>query len=380
MLDIGLIGRRIRELRREKGLTQNDLAGALCVSFQAISNWERGVAPPDLDNLVRIASFFGVLVDELLRAENGPFFLGIDGGGTKTEFAVVSCDGHVVRRFVKGGCNPNDVGYAKTLALICEGISEVLLEFQSLRSVFCGIAGITAGNYAERLETDLKKAYPKLKAKIKSDSFNLFAMDESAAMAVISGTGSVVFVREGESYRRLGGWGYLLDRAGSAYDIGLAVLREALREEDAGEVCSCMSELLLERLGTASVWEHLNTVYREGKPYIASLASVAFEAYRRGDEGAARIIDQNARALAELLNLGVMRYGAEPIAVASGGLFLHHTDVMRSYIEKYSRVRLNVCKLPPVYGACRAACLMELAELPDGFFEHFERTYEGENE
>ena len=380
MLDIGLIGRRIRELRREKGLTQNEFASELCVSFQAVSNWERGIAPPDLDNLVRIASFFGVLVDELLRAESGPFFLGIDGGGTKTEFAVISCEGYVVRRFVKGGCNPNDVGYAKTLSLICEGISEVLLEFQSLRSVFCGIAGITAGNYAERLETDLKKAYPKLKAKIKSDSFNLLAMDESAAMAVISGTGSVVFIREGECYRRLGGWGYLLDRAGSAYDIGLAVLREALREEDAGEARSCMSELLLERLGTASVWEHLNTVYREGKPYIASLASVAFEAYRRGDEGAARIIDQTARALAELLNLGVMRYGAEPIAVASGGLFLHYTDVMRSHIEKYSRVCLHVCRLPPVYGACRAACLMELSELPDGFFERFEKTYGGENE
>jgi len=85
-------------------------------------------------------------------------------------------------------------------------------------------------------------------------------------MAVISGTGSVVFAKDGDSYKRLGGWGYLLDSAGSAYDIGRDALRVALREEDMKDTPSLISRMLRDKLSTATVWEHINTVYNEGKP------------------------------------------------------------------------------------------------------------------
>ena len=69
MVDTKCIGNRIKALRLERGMTQNSFAEVLGVSFQAVSNWERGVAPPDLDNLVRVAAFFGVTVDDLLRVD-----------------------------------------------------------------------------------------------------------------------------------------------------------------------------------------------------------------------------------------------------------------------------------------------------------------------
>jgi len=81
MLDVGLVGKRIRDLRKGKGLTQNAFADELHVSFQAVSNWERGIAPPELENLIRIAPYFGVLVDDLLRSASERLVLGIDGGG-----------------------------------------------------------------------------------------------------------------------------------------------------------------------------------------------------------------------------------------------------------------------------------------------------------
>ena len=40
------------------------------------------------------------------------YYLGIDGGGTKTEFAVSTVDGHVLRDFKRDGSNPNDIGFA----------------------------------------------------------------------------------------------------------------------------------------------------------------------------------------------------------------------------------------------------------------------------
>ena len=67
MLEVKVLGERIKALRKVRGMTQSEFAKALCVSFQAVSNWERGIAPPDLDNLMRVASFFGVLIDELLK-------------------------------------------------------------------------------------------------------------------------------------------------------------------------------------------------------------------------------------------------------------------------------------------------------------------------
>ena len=74
MLDINLLGDRIRELRKQRGLTQNAFADELHVSFQAVSNWERGIAPPELENLINIAAYFGVLVDNLLRPQNDDLF------------------------------------------------------------------------------------------------------------------------------------------------------------------------------------------------------------------------------------------------------------------------------------------------------------------
>ncbi|MBQ4065694.1 MAG: helix-turn-helix transcriptional regulator, partial [Clostridia bacterium] len=86
MLDVKAIGNRIKDLRKERGLSQGAFAEALGVSFQAVSGWERGIAAPDLENLMKIAAFFGVLTDDLLRPREEAVFLGIDGGGTKTEF------------------------------------------------------------------------------------------------------------------------------------------------------------------------------------------------------------------------------------------------------------------------------------------------------
>ena len=59
------MGKEIRRLRSERGLTQEAFAAALNVSPQAVSKWERGSSMPDVQALPQIAVFFGVTIDTL---------------------------------------------------------------------------------------------------------------------------------------------------------------------------------------------------------------------------------------------------------------------------------------------------------------------------
>lgn len=66
------IGRKIYDLRRSKGITQEQLAEHMCVSAQAVSKWENDISCPDVMALPKLASELGVSVDELLGADPEP--------------------------------------------------------------------------------------------------------------------------------------------------------------------------------------------------------------------------------------------------------------------------------------------------------------------
>ena len=57
---------KLQALRKQKGLTQEELAAALCVSRTAVSKWESGRGYPNIDTLKEIATFFNLTIDELL--------------------------------------------------------------------------------------------------------------------------------------------------------------------------------------------------------------------------------------------------------------------------------------------------------------------------
>ena len=65
-MDSKLVGAQIAHLRKEKGLTQNDLGDRLGVSFQAVSKWERGETLPDTAILLDLANALETSVDFIL--------------------------------------------------------------------------------------------------------------------------------------------------------------------------------------------------------------------------------------------------------------------------------------------------------------------------
>ena len=59
-------GNRLYELRKQKGLSQEELANHLCVTRQTVSKWELGDSTPDMDKLIALSELFDLSLDELV--------------------------------------------------------------------------------------------------------------------------------------------------------------------------------------------------------------------------------------------------------------------------------------------------------------------------
>ena len=62
------LGTMIAELRKEKGLTQLELANMMNVTDKAVSKWERDISCPDISSIPRLAEILGVSVDDLIKS------------------------------------------------------------------------------------------------------------------------------------------------------------------------------------------------------------------------------------------------------------------------------------------------------------------------
>ena len=70
LLDAQKIAAFLADKRKKRGLTQRQVAEALCVSFQSVSKWESGVSYPSIESLYALSQLLGTTVDELLHAQD----------------------------------------------------------------------------------------------------------------------------------------------------------------------------------------------------------------------------------------------------------------------------------------------------------------------
>ena len=66
------MGENISTFRREKGMTQRELADMLNITDKAVSKWERDIAFPDTQTIPKLAEILGVSVEELMNAKSAP--------------------------------------------------------------------------------------------------------------------------------------------------------------------------------------------------------------------------------------------------------------------------------------------------------------------
>lgn len=67
---MAMIGKQIQYYRKREKLSQQDLADRLCMSRQAISNWERNISEPDIDSITKLSNIFHIHVDTLLQIDD----------------------------------------------------------------------------------------------------------------------------------------------------------------------------------------------------------------------------------------------------------------------------------------------------------------------
>ena len=370
------LGRNIRYFRKAKGLTQAALAERLFLTAQNVSKWENGGSVPDVENLCRVAEALGVSVERLLgRAEGarGKLMIGIDGGGTKTEFCLFDESGHVLAREKLGGTNPNIYGTQGAITTLKAGIDALTVRENGVCAIFAGIAGCGVEGNRRAVLSALKKAYPGVRIEVKNDAYNVIYSTphfERCLMAIM-GTGSVVFAKTPTDFARLGGWGYLFDNGFSGYAIARDAVMAALSAEDGVGEPTVLLGAMKERLG-GGIFENVPALYAMPKEKLADFAKPVFDAYRAGDAVAAQILHTRAAQLRHQLERGAALYDAGDRVILAGGL-TRDSDIVLSLLDN-ERFTYEIPALPPICGAC-SYCARMLSEPPQDFMQNFEKTY-----
>lgn len=286
------------------------------------------------------------------------YLLGIDGGGTKTEFLLCGLSGKEISRLILGGSNPVNKGAENTFAVLKNGIEQICSGFAYDEiSVFAGIAGAKSGNNQKLINEFLSRfGFASYDCGSDIDLALEAALKGEDGTAVIMGTGIVAYARSGKTLHRAGGRGYLIDKGGSGFHFGSDALNSAFEFIDGRGGSETIFNLVEKRLGK-KLDESVADIYSLGAACVASFAPVIFEAFEKGDEAACEIIDRNAFEAAKVIN-GARRdldSRSEKIVVCGG--LCRQKDILYPFLMKHieGNSALTFLDEPMVKGAVSLA-------------------------
>ncbi|MBQ9468259.1 MAG: XRE family transcriptional regulator [Clostridia bacterium] len=284
-------------------------------------------------------------------------YLGIDGGGTKTDCALCDSAGRIVRRQILRGCNPTVCGIDGMTAVLREGIAALSVGDYKVAGAFAGIAGCVSDERRNAIRSVLSSFFPGIPVDAHADILNVVCLTEhrERCVAAICGTGSAAFAVSGGDLFRVGGWGPLFDTAGSGYDVGREAIRAALAEEDGFGEHTLLTEAVRQKLGP-SVFDGAASLPANDPSAVAAFAPLVFAAEKKGDARAASILRDNFARLAFLINRAAALYSCGPHVVLAGGV-TGETEAIGRYLAPAldPELRLTVVTEAPVCGALAAA-------------------------
>lgn len=304
-----------------------------------------------------------------------PYFLGIDGGGSKTS-CLVGDESSVMGSASAGGSNVVRVGEAKSREALISTIDHVCraakISPAQLHRTCVGVAGAARPEIASFVRRAVAEIVSG-EVWIVGDMVIALeaAFGSGPGVIVISGTGSIAYGRnsEGET-ARAGGWGHAISDEGSGHWIGRAAVAAALRtgDERAEKESALLSEIMrawhLETRGQLVVAANASPA-----PDFAALLKTVLAAADSGDKDARVVLEQAGRELAALATTLIQRLftpGANVPVAMSGGVFRHSSLVCQAFQESLraacpqATIRPGIVE--PVCGALELARKGKLSE------------------
>lgn len=283
--------------------------------------------------------------------------MGVDGGGTKTQFVWMNERGEIVARELRGSSNPNDIGKDQLITDMVAAVSKHMPSDAESISICMGLSGMSFSNCKDELICALSKIDRVGAVDVCSDvQIALDAAYDGDGCIVIMGTGSVGYLRKKGELMLIGGCGYMIDSSLSGYDLGREVLNAVCSEHDGRAGKTLLSETVLSATGM-SVAELVKFTYIKGKAYVASFAPHVFAAYRRGDKIAEEILVRRVREWESLLWGVYNAYGEDECEITLIGGLTNEWDVLSKFLSAKikEKISFRLLREPAVYGALKRA-------------------------
>lgn len=302
---------------------------------------------------------------------NLKFFLGVDGGGSKTTAVVYSGDGKYICSAVGESINYCSVGLENARQAMTDIINRL-----SVKEFDCAVIGSAAlGGRASDEETASFCSGIINSKKIIMDSDLYIALEatdsDGECAAVISGTGSMAVMRNADSeIKTAGGWGYILGDEGSGYSIGLSGIKAAIRGAEKSAPETALTQKCLEYFGITDIFDLIDLYYNKSvsRKITAAFAKEVIASADCGDSVAEKIIESEAKSLSETV-LSIIENADKNIKIGLWGGIFQHNPSYRSYFKALLSDKgfknIDLIKFSPELGAIIACFKNEGIELTE---------------
>lgn len=257
------------------------------------------------------------------------FFIGVDGGGTRTRALITNERGREVGR-AEGPPSLADPGRPEVAAGVIAEVARTACEQAGApvpaAALYAGVAGTGRETTRSGVELALQREGVARRVRVGTDVSVTFAdaFEDGPGILVLAGTGSIAWGRAEDGHEaRVGGWGSIIGDEGSGYGIGREALRRVARDADGRGPDTELSAAILSRLGLDSLDELVGWSHEASKADIAGLVPVVVEQSRKGDAVAGEILvraveELEGHVLTLLQTLGP--WGQAPRVALAGGL------------------------------------------------------------
>ncbi len=234
------------------------------------------------------------------------YFLGVDGGASKTAALVIDEHGKLLGDGTAGPSNHLRVGIETAARNIERAVNKALVAAdvasREINWAYCGIAGADHPAHREEVVDSLQVFFPRGNFTVDNDARIALtgAIGFGSGVVIIAGTGSVAFGRNVDGAEaRAGGWGPTIGDEGSAYGISRAAMAAIVRAFDGRGPSTKLVELLRDEYKMAPDelprFVYATTTHADD---IARFTKLVIEAARGGDAVAQAILQDAGRELA----------------------------------------------------------------------------------